>query len=90
MAGICLALILLAVAVQVMHHCTALDINQEPGGGPVYCPVCMTMQVATMAFAVLVVATIRRLPGTVTTALPRSVPRMGAALALSVRPPPSL
>ncbi len=86
---VCLGLIVLAAAVQVMHHCTALELNQEPGSTPVFCAVCMTLQVATLAVAALVMA-IGRLPGLEATALPEIAPQPGAYFALSIRPPPSL
>jgi hypothetical protein len=85
---VCLALIVLAAAVQVMHHCTALELNQEPGSTSVFCAVCMTLQVATLAVAALAIA-IRRLPGVEPIALPQIAPEFGTCFALSVRPPPS-
>ncbi len=89
LAIVCLTLIVLAAAVQVMHHCTALELNQEPGSTPIFCAVCMTLQVATLAVAVLVMA-ISRLRDVEMIAFPQIPPRPGAAFALSVRPPPSL
>ncbi len=85
----CLGLIVLAAAVQVMHHCSALELNQEPGTTSVFCAVCMTLQVATLAVAVLVMA-ISRLPGVRAIALPQIAPELDVCFALSVRPPPSL
>ncbi len=86
---VCLGLIFLAVAVQVMHHCTALELNQEPGSTPVFCTVCMTLQVATLAVAVLVLA-ISRLRRIEALIFPQIAPQPGACFALSIRPPPSL
>ncbi len=89
MAILCLGLIVLATAVQVMHHCTALELNREPGSTPVFCAVCMTVQVAALAVAILVI-TVSRLSGVEPTALPQIAPIPGACFALSVRPPPNL
>jgi hypothetical protein len=86
---VCLGLIVLAAAIQVMHHCTALELNQEPGSTPVFCAVCMTLQVATLAVAVLVMA-VSSLRGVEAIALPQITPQPAACFALSVRPPPSL
>ena len=86
---VCLALIVLAGAVQVMHHCTALELNREPGSTPVYCAVCMTLQVATLAVTALVM-TISRLLGMEAIALPQITHEPATCFALSVRPPPSL
>lgn len=85
----CLALVVLAAAVQVMHHCTALELNQEPGSTPVFCAVCMTLQVATLAVAVVVMA-ISRVRGVDAIAFPQITLQPSACFALSVRPPPSL
>ncbi len=86
---LCLGLIVLATAIQVMHHCTALELNREPGSTPVFCAVCMTVQVASLAVATLVI-TVSRLPGVEPIALPPIAPLPGTCFALSVRPPPSL
>ena len=86
---VCVALIVLAAGVQVLHHCTALELNQERGSTPVFCAVCMTLQVATLAVVALVMV-ISRLATAATVVLPRIVPQPGVCFALSVRPPPSL
>ena len=89
LAAVCLALVMLATAVQVMHHCTALELNQEAGSAPVFCAICMTVQVATLAVAALVI-TMSRLLGAEPITLPQIAPELAACFALSVRPPPSL
>ena len=89
LAMVCLSLIVLAAAVQVMHHCTALELNQEPGSTSVFCAVCMTLQVATLAVATLVM-TITRALGAEPLAAPRLALEFDCCFALSNRPPPSL
>lgn len=88
LAAVCLALIVLTTAVQVLHHCTAFELNREPGTAPVYCAVCMSVQVATLAVAALVWMVARRLQDQPLPLL-QVAPEFGACFALSVRPPPS-
>lgn len=88
LAAVCLGLIVLATAVQVMHHCTAFELNQEPGSAPVYCAICMTAQVATLAVAALVWM-ISRIVGDEPLAIPQFAPQFTPCFALYVRPPPS-
>ena len=89
LAVLCLALIVLAAAVQVMHHCTALELNREAGSAPVFCAVCMTLQVATLAVVALAIS-IRRVPGTEPVVAAQFPPDLGFGFALRVRPPPCL
>lgn len=84
----CLTLVVLTTAVQVMHHCTAFELNREPGSAPVYCAICMTAQVATLAVAALVWM-IGRVVGNPPVTPIAVTPQFTACFALSVRPPPS-
>jgi len=87
LAVVCLAIIVLATAVQVMHHCSAFELNQEPGAAPVFCAICMTAQVVTLLLAALVWM-ISRLLRVAPLALPEFLPQLTECFALSVRPPP--
>ena len=93
-AALCIAMLLVASSVQVMHHCTALDAGaahhatgDSLSSSPLFCNVCMTVQVAAMAVIVLVLAM-----GKVrlfTPALPSLfLPDAAPAFSLYVRPPP--
>ena len=89
LAVVCVALIVLATAVQVMHHCTALELNRDPGSAPAFCAICMSVQVAALTVAAIVI-TIGRLPEPDPVAYSPIAPRAGTCFALSIRPPPSL
>jgi hypothetical protein len=89
-AVVCVAIVLMAVGVQALHHCTALESGGiEPGSAPVYCVVCMTAQVALMAAIVLVLA-IGRVRSFAPTLPILSLPDSSPAFSLYVRPPPAL
>ena len=89
LAVVCVALIVLATAVEVMHHCTALELNRGPGNAPAFCAICMSVQVAALTVAAIVITLGRLLePDPVSHAT--SAPRAGSCFALSIRPPPSL
>ncbi len=93
-AVLCLLLLLTATAVQVMHHCTDLELIPGPhsGGkplpGPGVCVICLTVQVATLAVAAAVIA-ISRLASFEPPRAPAVVPQPAACFALYVRPPPA-
>ncbi len=93
-AVLCLLLILAATGVQVMHHCTDLELVPGPhsGGkplpGPGVCVICMTVQVATLAVAAAVIA-VSRLASLELPLRPGLAPRTGVCFALYVRPPPA-
>jgi hypothetical protein len=95
-ATLCVVMLLVAGSVQVMHHCTALEAgighmagNDSLSSSPALCSICMTVQVATLAVIVLVLA-IARLQ-TFAPALPSvSPPDSNTPFSLYVRPPPAL
>ena len=91
MAAVCVALVVFATAVQVLHRCTALELSgsSEPGSAPVYCVVCMTAQVAALAVAAVVFA-ITSLAPVEATPCTEAVPDLAPCFALYVRPPPTL
>ena len=89
LAALCVALIVLATAIQVMHHCTALELNRDPGSAPAFCVICMSAQVAALTVAAIVI-TISRLPEPDPVADSPIAPHPGACFALSIRPPPSV
>ncbi len=85
-----MAVVLVAVAVQVLHHCTALESGGiEPGGAPAYCVICMSAQVAALAVAAVVFA-VSTLAAAEPPPYAETVPDLPSWFALYVRPPPSL
>ena len=89
MALLCVLLVALSAAVQVMHHCTALELNSGQPLGPAFCAVCMTAAVATPAIAALVIALYRILLME-SAALPMLAYGRIAAFSLYIRPPPAI
>ena len=94
-ALLCVAMLLVASSVQVMHHCTALETaathevaNTSLTSSPLFCNICMTVQVAAVIAVVLVLATAR--VRSFAPALPVLFPPDASpAFSLYVRPPPS-
>ncbi len=85
-----MTVVLVAVAVQVLHHCTALETGGvEPGSAPVYCVVCMSAQVAALAISAVVFAVTSLAAAEPPPYLER-IPEVALAFALYVRPPPTL
>ncbi len=85
-----MAVVLMTVAVQVLHHCTALESGGiEPGGSPAYCVICMSAQVAVLAVAAVVFA-VTTLAAAEPPPYAQTFPDLAPCFALYVRPPPSL
>ena len=85
-----MAVVLVAVAVQVLHHCTALESGGiEPGSAPVYCVICMSAQVAVLAVSAVVFA-VTSLAAAEPPPYSERIPEVSLGFALYVRPPPTL
>jgi len=93
-AVFCLLLILAVTGVQVLHHCTDMELSaaQHSGGtslpGSAVCVICMTVQVAILAVASAVIA-VSRLISIELPARAGVPPQSAACFALYVRPPPA-
>lgn len=92
-AVLCLLLILAATGVQVMHHCTDLELVPGPHSGkslpgPGVCVICMTVQVATLAVAAAAIA-VSRWASLQPSLRPGLALQPAACFALYVRPPPA-
>jgi hypothetical protein len=94
-AIVCIGMLLVASSVQVMHHCTTLEASTHQladaslTSSPVFCNVCMTVQVAAVVVIALVLATTTRVR---TFAPPLPIlfpPEAITVFSLYVRPPPS-
>lgn len=94
-ALLCVAMLLVASSVQVMHHCTALEsvaahqaANASLTSSPLFCNICMTVQVAAVIAIVLVlgIARVRLFAPSLPVLFP---PDASPAFSLYVRPPPS-
>ncbi len=94
-AALCIAMLLVASSVQVMHHCTALETaaahqvaNTSLTSSPLFCNICMTVQVAAVIVIVLVlaIARVRSFAPSLPVIFP---PDASPAFSLYVRPPPS-
>lgn len=94
-AVFCLLLVLAVTGVQVMHHCTDMELSPgQHGGGTSFpgssavCVICMTVQVATLAVAAAVIA-VSPLVSSESPAHAGLPPQTAACFALYVRPPPA-